>query len=234
MIDQAIQRAQAYFFFSHALIYPQDNWIRELPLLEISLRNLGVPYGEKEEVLFPQLDLESLQAEHRDIFGLTGSLLYETELGLPHEFRQSQELADIAGFYRAFGFTAGGAIRERPDYLAMELEFMGLLTLKEAYAAESGNAERVEVCRRASISFLTDHLGRWIEVFAGGLSRAAGITKEADLSGRPYLWLARLAADFVHSDAEALGANLEQIPLRAAMPTPLGPELSCGDCLAAN
>lgn len=226
-----IYRAQVYRFLSGALLYPQENWLEDLPFLAAILEKLGCNFPATAPT---GIDLGALQADYRHTLGLSGSIPYETEIGLPDEYRQSQELADIAGFYRAFGFTAGGAIRERPDYLAMELEFMGLLTLKEAYAAESGNAERVEVCRRASISFLTDHLGRWIEVFAGGLSRAAGITKEADLSGRPYLWLARLAADFVRADAEALGANLKPIPLRAVIPTPLGPELSCGDCLAAN
>ncbi|NIN98480.1 MAG: hypothetical protein GTO49_26570, partial [Anaerolineae bacterium] len=43
--------------------------------------------------------LADLQAEYRSVFGAVGSLCYETEYGLPHEFRQSQELADLNGFY---------------------------------------------------------------------------------------------------------------------------------------
>ena len=234
MIDQAIQRAQAYFFFSHALIYPQDNWIRELPLLEISLRNLGVPYGEKEEVLFPQLDLESLQAEHRDIFGLTGSLLYETELGLPHEFRQSQELADIAGFYQAFGFRSGAAVRERPDHLATELEFMYILALKEAYGEQHSIFEMVEICVDAQQKFLQDHLARWIEQFCRSLERSTGERLGETGLQSPYLKLSRLLEAFVSAETVRLGVDTTAQPTDEQKLTPFDPDYTCAGCAVAE
>jgi DMSO reductase family type II enzyme chaperone len=163
-----------------------------------------------------------LQAAHRRAFGLVGSLCYETEFGLPHEFRQSQELADLAGFYRAFGFNVGGSVRERPDHLAVELEFMHILTLKEAWAREEGIAEHAEVCTDAQRKFLQDHLGRWIAPFAESLARSA--------EDGPYVALARFAADFIQADAERLGAHPESRPVAEMKPTPLAPDLACGDC----
>ena len=116
--------------------------------------------------------LEFLQAEHRHAFGLVGSLFYETEFGLPHEFRQSQEMADIAGFYKAFGFQVGGSRRERPDHMAVEMEFMYALAVKEAYALAQDQAENAELIADAQSKFMQDHLGKWVGVFSEVLAQS--------------------------------------------------------------
>ncbi len=217
--DTAIRRAQIYRFLADAFLYPTENWLDDLPLLEPILRDLDT--GDIE-LRTSDFGLTDLQAEHRRAFGLAGSLCYETEYGLPHEFRHSQELADIAGFYRAFGFGIGGKVRERPDHLAAELEFMHLLALKEAVATESGIAEHVEICADAQRKFLQDHLGRWIGWFAESLARSA--------EDGPYPALACFASAFVRADAERLGAHPEPRLLAGVQPTPLGAEISCEGC----
>jgi nitrate reductase assembly molybdenum cofactor insertion protein NarJ len=158
----ALRRSQLYRFLADALLYPAEDWLCDVPLLEPALDELNLSHYRLRG---SALDLADLQAEHRRVFGLTGSLCYETEYGLPHEFRQSQEMADIAGFYRAFGFENGGLIRERPDYLSTELEFMHTLTLKEVYAREAGEQEHLEVCVDAQRKFLRDHLAHWLPLF---------------------------------------------------------------------
>jgi TorA maturation chaperone TorD len=160
--------------------------------------------------------------------------MYETELGLPHEFRQSQELADIAGFYRAFGFQTGGTVRERPDHLAAELEFMYLLALKEAYAAANSMPEQVEICVDAQRKFLQDHLARWIGSFCRSLERSIDERLGKDRLESPYFKLARLAEAFVSTDAARLGIVL---PIRSAAegkPTPYNPDYSCAGCAVAE
>ena len=218
-IDVAVRRAQVYRFLADAFLYTTEDWTQDLPLLSEALRELNAPVLELE-VSSP--GAAALRAEHRRVFGLTGSLCYETEYGLPHEFRQSQELADLAGFYRAFGFTLGGPVHERPDHAAAELEFMYALTLKEAQAAESGFDDQVEVCADAERKFLGAHLATWIDLFAEALERLA--------AQGPYVRLARFAAAFVRSDAERLGLAWEPRPLQTVKPTPLGPELPCEGC----
>jgi len=218
-IDTAIPRAQVYRFLADVFLYPTENWLDDLPLLADILRDLNFEIWNLE---FGFLELPALQAEHRRAFGLTGSLCYETEVGLPHEFRQSQEMADIAGFYRAFGFNIGGKVRERPDHLSVELEFMHILALKEAYAAQNGVAEHVEICVEAQRKFLQEHLGQWIGLFAESL-------KQSTTDG-PYVALARFASTFVLADAGRLGVTVEQRPLAGVKLTPLAPEISCEAC----
>jgi DMSO reductase family type II enzyme chaperone len=221
--DTALRRAQVYRFLADAFLYPTDNWPDDLPLLASVLRDLNVGSWNLGVGIW---DLPALQAEHRRVFGLTGSLCYETEIGLPHEFRQSQELADIAGFYRAFGFKSGGKVRERPDHISAELEFMCLLALKEACAAQMQVPEHVEICVDAQRKFLQEHLGQWAGLFADALARSA--------EGGPYPALARLMADFVRADAERLGARVGLRELVGVQPTPLGPEISCEGCPIAE
>ena len=218
-LNAAIGRAQAYGFFSTVFLYPLENWTEDLSTFAKILPELAL---EPWSLSLEPWSLSALQSEHLRVFGLTGSLCYETEYGLPHEFRQSQELADIAGFYHAFGFRLGGAVRERPDHLAAELEFMHLLALKEAYALQSGIGEHIEVCVEAQRKFLADHLGRWLGWFAEGLGRLA--------EDSVYTTLARLAAALAQSEAARLGVPLQPQRLVEIKATPLAPDLACGEC----
>jgi DMSO reductase family type II enzyme chaperone len=234
MSQTTLRRAQVYQFLSQVFLYPNENWVEDLPLLGDILAEMDLP----AELGFPVVDrhysLAELQVEHRLAFGLTGSLCYETEFGLPHEFRQSQELADIAGFYRAFGFQVGGLVRERPDHLAAELEFMYLLALKEACAEEERSQEKAEICRQAQARFLQDHLGQWIGLFAQSLARSTAERSPYPAETALYPALAQLAWQFVQADAARLGVELRPRQLASTRPTPLAPDLSCGECLAAQ
>lgn len=234
MIHQTIQRAQAYYFFSHALIYPQENWTMDIPLLEDILRELNVLNNSESINYLPDLTLETLQRHYRDIFGLTGSLVYETELGLPHEFRQSQELADIAGFYRAFGFKIGATIRERPDHLATELEFMYLLTLKEAYARESQLNDLVEICVDAQTQFLQDHLARWVSQFLKSMERSTSERLGQVGLQSPYMRIAQLLESFISAEVSRLGINPAKPVDFEQKPTPYNPDYTCAGCAIAE
>ena len=220
----AMHRSQLYRFLADAVLYPTDDWTLDLPVLQSILLALNLDHVPPIEFT---AGLGALQAAHRRAFGVTGSLCYETEYGLPHEFRQAQELADIAGFYRAFGFTFEGQIHERPDFLASELEFMHILTLKEACAFEAGRTDQAEVCVEAERKFLQDHLGRWIGLFAERFA-------PADAEGSPYRNLAQWLVAFINADADRVGARPERPRLTEVWPTPLGPEYSCDGCAAAE
>jgi nitrate reductase assembly molybdenum cofactor insertion protein NarJ len=226
--DLTIRRAQLYRFLADAFLYPTDNWLEDLPHLDAILFDLGL--GDFQPPVM-DFSLSALQEEHRRTFGLTGSLCYETEFGLPDEFRQSQEMADIAGFYHAFGFRLGGTRHERPDHLAIQLEFLYVLSLKEAAA---GIQEHVEVCIEARKAFLRDHLGRWIGLLAEGVARGAALTAGQEADGTPYVWLARLAAAFVEADAQSLGVTPQVLLRRETAPTPLPTDISCESCPVAE
>jgi TorA maturation chaperone TorD len=124
---------------------------------------------------------DELLAEHVRTFGhvmLPDCALYETAAGSDGDgFRQSQALADLAGFYRAFGLTVAV---DRVDHVAVELEFMHYLAYREAYALERHGPEAVAVLRDAQQRFLAEHLGAWGPALARTLrERSAGALRAA-------------------------------------------------------
>uniref|UniRef100_A0A540VKP4 Molecular chaperone TorD family protein n=2 Tax=Litorilinea aerophila TaxID=1204385 RepID=A0A540VKP4_9CHLR len=217
--EQAVYRAQVYAFLAAVYLYPIKNWSEDLPLVAAAAARVD---GAPEWPALQPMELNALQAAYRRAFGATGSLCYETEYGLPHEFRQAQELADIAGFYRAFGFSVGNVVRERPDHLATELEFMHLLHWKEAHALLRGMTEQADQCVEARSSFIGAHLGTWVDLFAQSL-----LLNSQEL---PYSLLAWFTAALVQAEATALGIPLIRRSRQDVRPTPFDPDFSCAAC----
>lgn len=122
----------------------------------------------------------ALERDHQRVFGLVVSKEcppYEVQY-CPQTFSvyRSQLLADIAGFYHAFGVTTGRDAPERVDHLACELEFLAWLVAKERYArAQVGEGwlERAQVCRDAQRRFVAEHLAWWVPAFARALGDRA-------------------------------------------------------------
>ncbi len=169
-----------------------------------------------------------LQAAHLRCFGHTISKdcpPYETEYGQAHVFQKTGQLADIAGFYRAFGLVRAPGLHDRLDALAVELEFLQFLCLKEAYgAAHDHDDEQLRRCRSAREKFLGEHLGTWVFAFTRRLEHARAHTV--------YAVLARLLAAFVTAELARAGLT----PAEVAGPDVLSegsatPE--CGGCPAA-
>jgi len=114
------------------------------------------------------------------------------------ELTRNFEMADVAGFYRAFGVEVGGG-DERPDHVRAELEFMNLLAVKETIARqEEDDGEHAEICLNASRAFLRDHLGRFAIRLGDQLAESA--------SDAVYRNAGRLLAGFVALDLERIDA----------------------------
>ncbi|MBI2060938.1 MAG: molecular chaperone TorD family protein [Nitrospirae bacterium] len=110
---------------------------------------------------------------HARLFGFGGAgeiSLYETEHVGQEIFRKSRDLADITGFYRAFGMEINSSDRERVDHLSVEAEFLSWLCAKQAVALFDGMIEEAGVCREAEARFLKDHFLRWVPGLAARIA----------------------------------------------------------------
>ena len=101
---------------------------------------------------------------------------FETEYGAGVDHGQPQRLADIAGYYLAFGLRPAARLDERVDHVACQCEFLDFLARKEAFLIAAGpeatgplaaaeRAETLAAARDAARGFLRDHLGRFGRAF---------------------------------------------------------------------
>jgi len=118
-------------------------------------------------------------------------------------------LADIAGFYRAFGVRVVG---DRPDHVVAELEFLSVTSIGEAAARATDRQEPASVCADATRSFLRDHAGRWLDAWA---ARVGAVDELA-----PWAPFAAAAAELVARDA--LDRNVVPVRTYAVLPDDAG------------
>ncbi|MDA2933027.1 molecular chaperone TorD family protein [Acidobacteria bacterium AH-259-D05] len=171
-----------------------------------------VQRAEKWVKTFLPLDLDALLTGHGRLFGHTarGAVApYETEYGQDGLFQQSQQLANLNGFYHAFGLKVRQVERERPDHIACQLEFLEFLSRKQAYALEHSDDSMFQASSKAKRLFLKEHLGRFGRAFGYGL-------KKQDPEG--FLGMAGdFLFDFVTLECRRLQieAGPSQLPLRS-------------------
>jgi nitrate reductase assembly molybdenum cofactor insertion protein NarJ len=119
--------------------------------------------------------VDELRSQYIDIFdrGSAVNSLYETEYGRGRAMVKGNELADIGGFYKAFGFELGGegSVHEMLDHVSVEFEFYALLKMKTEYLGRDSDNEGVEIVVDARKKFLKEHLGRFI----GAIGKRPGI-----------------------------------------------------------
>jgi len=117
---------------------------------------------------------EDLERQYLEVFGLVPGRAcppYETEYCRSTlTFYLTQQMADAAGFYHAFGLEQNREEPERQDHISVELEFMAHLIWLELQAPSPENAA---TCRDAQKKFLEEHLAWWAPGFAGLLRRQA-------------------------------------------------------------
>ena len=144
--------------------------VEDLPAA-LAMLALGEAPGAGEVVGAAKERIPELQGLYNRLFITALEVpLAETAYELDKAARKASELADIQGFYRAFGLRLGAPIE--PDHLVAELEFLSLLAQKVRYFAATGDAAGYEVSEKAYRAFLEDHLGRWFEIFARRLREA--------------------------------------------------------------
>jgi DMSO reductase family type II enzyme chaperone len=176
-----VERARVYRALAKLFQFPSEGLVVDLREREVpELRNALDRLQADEKLLEPvaklanrigDVERRELERSYERTFEASGDLRC-----LPHETAHAAEkpvesmlstfqLADIAGFYRAFGVEVAPGT-EHVDHIVAELEFMHLLAVKEAAAETDGSPERVDICRDAARAFLADHLTRWVGRFA--------------------------------------------------------------------
>jgi len=177
--------------------------------------------------------LEDVRAAHGRLFGhsVRGACpAYELEYGRGEIIQQTSELADLGGFYSAFGMQVNAQALERSDHVSVECEFLSVLCAKESWGLREGHSELVAACSDAQRLFLRDHLAKWLPAFAHRVMNA-------DRAGL-YGCFASLAGAFIAAecrtfDLEAGPQLLELRPVDPERDTSIDCETAeCGEAAA--
>ena len=209
MVVPTLARSGVYDFLSLAFLYPQISLqVNKFASPQVLPTDLAEAFAKLRSTL-QVLSPAELEAQYVRVFGHTLSPEcppYETEYGGGSGeaaiFQRTQRLADIVGFYRAWGLEISEQAKERPDHIAIELEFMSYLAFKEAYAAGWDEEDRASLCRQAQQKFLKEHLGWWVLPFTRLLERCS-----SEAGADFYEKLARLTRAWLAHEFAALGVT---------------------------
>jgi TorA maturation chaperone TorD len=190
---------------------------------------------------FFERSADYFEADYQNTFGLLMSKEcppYETEYCLQtFSVFRSNELADIAGYYKAFGVEPSRDQPERQDHIALELEFMSWLIGKTLHADKSADddaAENAKLCRDTQRDFIEKHLAWWVPAFCAALElKVENESKDTAGGSSP-------AQTFYGCVARSLSAfvGLERSDMKIAPPTELvapkpdtdDAEMECAAC----
>ncbi|MBK7395176.1 MAG: molecular chaperone TorD family protein [Myxococcales bacterium] len=189
--------AREFALASMAAAYPDEEFAA-------TVRAIGTGFNGHEGVgaLFTALEREGLDALRGRWIALFDHgkervSLYETEYGRMRGMSKGNDLADLAGFYHAFGLDLDATeVHEMHDHVAVELEFYAMLLAKQAYLVAHHDEEGVAVVSDARRKFLTDHLGGFVPAIAARLG-------DDEVYGPTLAWCASL----VESECRALGVT---------------------------
>ncbi|MGQ3684807.1 MAG: TorD/DmsD family molecular chaperone [Candidatus Loosdrechtia sp.] len=217
-LENLLTRSTMYQLLSTCFLHPEEKNLSVFNSADFDdyQKKLGMCY-EKEGVAvelqnclgelvlqYKGTALDVLKSDYLRIVGHTIAKecpLYETQYGAAHVYQQTHELADIQGFYKAFGLEMSDVERERCDHISVELEFMHYLLYKQAYAAENHGEEKVQVCVDAQKKFLKEHVGKWVPLFTVLFAKKAG-------EGFFYA-LAALTKEFIRLEMKLMDVTTE-------------------------
>ena len=114
-------------------------------------------------------------------------------------FFQTQKLADLNGFYKAFGLEVESI--ERADHISTQTEFLSFLLLKQCLAEKDRLSEEKEICEKAFSDFQRDHFLDWVEMFAKNLT--------AHIDSDFYLLAGEFLSEFLKIEKSQLNSSIK-------------------------
>ncbi|MFN8613101.1 MAG: molecular chaperone TorD family protein [Vulcanimicrobiota bacterium] len=177
-------------FLAVAFAFPSQERLTVMAALANSLELGPVLCASNQEVLEIQY--------HRLFSGMERCSPHETEYGPGRSVRKAVELADIAGFYKAFGLAIDDEDPEMVDHISLEFDFLAFLGFKERYAVLKGWDDKAEICSKAYRSFWKDHCARWVRGFLESIEKRVP-------TGGFYQSLAATALQLVDCELNRLG-----------------------------
>lgn len=109
---------------------------------------------------------------------------------------------EVLALYRAAGLSKKDSWKEGEDHIALELEYLQVLSARVAQALRAGNADEALAWVRSSYNFIDVHLAGWVPLLTAEVDKFA----KTDF----YRGLAFLTEGFLETDRELLEDMLSE------------------------
>lgn len=185
LLSSQLQRAHSYKLLAECYYPPDAKLIKMLN----SLKKLdGGPYLEITKSIPEVEGIESLKIDYAGLF-LGPYKLLAPPYGSVYleDSRQvmGNSTVDVRKRYRKEGLNI--TLKQPPDHIAVELEFMYFLIFKEKEVSKSSNPKDRAGYQKKQKSFLETHLGRWVFEFTDNVIANAQTEFYKDLAGQTRL-----------------------------------------------
>lgn len=171
-----IHRREAYQLLSACYYLPEEDTLEKLTALEQALGVVCPEAVEPAARMREETDLEQLKIDFSRLFVGPFKLLAPPYGSVYLESGRQvmgASTVDAKSRYQAAGLDISGEVKEAPDHIALELEFMYYLIFKEIEALKQSDLEQVMDCLRKQQQFLQRHLGAWVSKFAANVEQNA-------------------------------------------------------------
>ncbi len=174
-------RETSYRLVSQAFLYPEESRLQGVELLadelgreKTSLARFSF-FGEWTRLLRSIKSLASekrqaIQNEFVSLFSASAGDVpcppYESVYREPYGRPTGWILAEIEGDYATVGLAPSPSLKEFPDHVSLQTEFLALLCSRETQAWGDQDLERGIKILRKEKAFLERHLGLWFPQFA--------------------------------------------------------------------
>lgn len=164
------------------------------PALTDSARRLGAAFSAAE--------VQELLVDYARLFigpAQPVAMPYASFWLTADQWQRHEATMAVLDFYEEGGFEVSDELRELPDHVAVELEFLYLLTFTQNQARDEGDAEELSASTALRRRFVHQHVGAWIDQFTAAVNAGAGTAF--------YKELAELTRRFIRIEAELDRAN---------------------------
>jgi TorA maturation chaperone TorD len=176
-VNAWLARAAGWRFGAHLFKEPNATAPGELPPL---VRLLPSALQTAAAALAAEADARN--ELYFSVLGPGGCPATESAYDLAAMANRGPLVAEVSAFYEAFAYPARLPSDLAPDHVVTELDFMGFLALKVAFAQHEGRGAEREIAEAAYIDFRDRHPRFWMEAFRSRLWEvdAAAFARAAD------------------------------------------------------
>lgn len=202
MLEWFTLRVAIYDFLRCIFIFGPKQWV-----LEALHRIPANPYTQPLLESLSKYDItrDDLLIEHTQIFTNPSTMTaipYASYYLSPSRLLMSEVTISLRKLYAELGY----ALQDKTlleDHVGVELELMYMLATRTLNALKEGREERLEGLVRKQLSFIKEHMLKWIPQFCSDIKK--GASKDSF-----YYKLANILETFLIDDAKALELILKE------------------------